>query len=310
MSRGSRIGVRTYYKRVCGRALRDAWRLVGTHLWFAAAVLVVTYGIGVLLGTKLDGETLTGFLLIPLAALGCVALVVFAVALVRSPVLLDRDATAHAAQQFEPVSRQLAAANDRLASVESESVSEAHRVALQGFAGALLRVVERRTNARYVQAEPPELEAAFREHFAAIASEVDRWNMAISSLEEARDGLRAWLKNAVQERGLDASPYQAVSAHVGREAETTAPEMQFVTVAGHLQAHGELIMDLTMIREQEREQRVQGLRDLLRDAVATDERAKVIGELLVVQRLQEPLTQSLKALQAKAVIRGKCSLCR
>jgi hypothetical protein len=301
------MDVRAYYKNLFRSTWDATWGAIGSHVRYSVAVLIGAVLLGFFGARSESVSDIAGAVVTVILVLVAFFVYQFFVA----PVRLAAAAGVAADEGLREANGQLAAANDRLAEIESEPVSEAHRTALQRVAGTMLAGVQRLAHAYYLDmGEPDELASAFREHFGDVASEVDRWNTAIAQLESARDRLRIWLQDAVAVRGFDGSPFQAVSMHVGREAESDEPEMQFGTVAGHLQARGQLIMDLTLVAEHERESKVQGLRDLLSDAVATDERTEVTAALQVAKLLQGPLEQALKGLRAKAVIRGKCALCR
>jgi hypothetical protein len=128
--------MREYYVRAVGRGARDMWRWLGGHLRFAAFVLVATYVVGVLFGERLGGATLTRVVLVPLAALGCIVVVAFLVALARAPVMLARDALADA-ERMAGGREQAAVARERKASAAVPvSLLDRLRLALkrgQGF---------------------------------------------------------------------------------------------------------------------------------------------------------------------------------
>jgi hypothetical protein len=288
-----------YFKRVARMAWTDAWEYLRHRVLWAFAVL----GVGAVLGVQVNP--------LSFAALAAVVALFFGVFLGRAPSGLAREERDISDGRLRAVGEELRVANDRLAAFESEQVPESHRLELQGVAATILGGVQHLGHAYYLEdGQPEELVGAFRQHFGDVASEVAQWNRAVLELEGARDGLRLWVRDAVEARGFDGSPFSAVSSHVVREVEEESPDMQFETLAGHLRAHGELIMDLTLVQESERELKVQGLRDLVRDTAATAQRLEVMAALKALRQLQQPLAQHLKALRAKAVVRGKCALCQ
>ena len=302
-----------YYQAVWRRAGNDAWRLVGTHLWFAALVLAVTYGIGVLLGTRLDGETLTGYLLLPLAALGCVALGVFVVALIRAPVVLDRDASHIADTRLRAANEQLEAANDRLAAAEAEPVSPDHQRELQEIAETLLSGIRVLQLAFFVSSSVPSTNLAygFREHFPDEAADVDGWNLSVRELDAKRAALRTWVEAKVAElrTRLDLPLGGSVAAGIADIAERDEQHLVLAAVAGHLQMgdHPVVTADGTDRVNVER-----SLRGLLSEATVSNECTLVVNARHDLEAVRGPLVERLSIISERDKIsKGNgCRLCR
>jgi hypothetical protein len=90
-----------YYRRVVARAWCETRAAVGRHLLVTAAVLVVTYGLGFVVGERLRVATLIGVFLIPLAAVGVVGLATFGAQVLSAPVRRAREAARDAAEKAE-----------------------------------------------------------------------------------------------------------------------------------------------------------------------------------------------------------------
>lgn len=86
------MSVRSYYWRLLRRAVSDTKWAIASHVLFALAVALASLGVGVVAGRAVNAETLTSYVLYPLAALGVVALFTLATMLALAPVREARDA--------------------------------------------------------------------------------------------------------------------------------------------------------------------------------------------------------------------------
>src|ERR1700683_4799988 len=160
-----------YYRRVVGRAWDETRAAVGRHLAVTAAVLVVTYGLGFLVGERLRVATLIGVFLIPLAAIGVVGLATFGAQLLNTPVRRAREIAQDAAEKAK-------ALEARIPNVATGPFVEAkHEDALRGMLGGDRAALED-------EHHRPEREPLDHEMFAAHFGDLDvrlaQWNGAVA----------------------------------------------------------------------------------------------------------------------------------
>lgn len=142
----------------------------------------------------------------------------------------------------------------------------------------------------------------FREHFAAAAVAIDRWNGLANDLEVERKKFSDWIKVQVEAREFDRPPFaRGMTRFIAREAESDEPSLNFETVAGPLRAGHSVVMDLARVpQDSDREQKIQALMDFFDEVVARDERTGVVQARHALEDAQGPLVRRLDEIKVKS----------
>jgi hypothetical protein len=329
MDEDSKIRVRAYYAILIGRARRDSWRSVGAHLKVSAGVAAATYAVGFALGTRLDGKTLTAYLLIPLAALVVVVLAVFIAAVLRTPVLLDQEAVGRAenerqaaeqrleaanraaAERSEETGTQLRQATEHVERLEAEPVAETHCKDLQRVAVTLQGGIRAMQKAYYLPARAASTNIAygFQEHFPDEARDLHNWNELTSALEAKRKSFRQSLIPELVTLGerLGMPLYGGLETGIAYSAELDVPELRFGMVAGYWQMGHTLVGPPNI----DRAAAEKGLREILFEATVSHECTLIVNARRGLEALRDPLMERLLLITERVNIpRGKgCRLC-
>jgi hypothetical protein len=146
-----------------------------------AAVLVVTYALGVIAGEQLRGTTLVRLLLLPLAAIALVGLASFAAQLINAPVLQARGAAKDAAEKAN-------ALEARIPSIAAGPyVTAKHEEALRWMLVEERAALEHQTHR--ASREPLDRDV-FAAHFGDLDDRLVAWDNAIARYTLASVKLR------------------------------------------------------------------------------------------------------------------------